>query len=318
VTLPAASPGTRVAVAILDLDQHQVTMRCLESIAGGGELPDVVVLLHNGCRPFETDVAAAFGLPIVEVGSEVNLGCAAGRNVLLSLLFDGDMADTCVVLDNDTVVDHSFIGNVRRVCAPTNVWAPVIRSPDGTTWAAGGLFVDGGLPHQIDQPPDGVRAVDWAPGACLVVPRPAWLTSWGFDEALDFYFEDCEWCERVHDSGFPVAVSPELRVTHEANQSLDGPGSVARTRLWARNAMALSLLGSRVVSVPPWRFVVQNLVAAASELATGEGSQAAARLQALLAGTRLGLERRFLPDGAVPRRGRSKRPRKVTLARSSL
>lgn len=232
----------RIGVVVLDLDQAPVTRRCLESLAAGSEIPDVVVVVENGSASVDGVTAdLRRRLNLLTLPLRRNLGCAGGRNVGLRFLLANTDAERFVILDNDTVATPDFVAGVRRAPLPElGACSPVVYELNGSRiWSAGGSIERDGSVHQLDMPPpDGRMAtVDWLPGACMVMTRASWASGHEFDEDLGFYFEDIDWCCRMRADGGRMLVDPSLAILHEANQSLGGEWSPERVRLWARNRL---------------------------------------------------------------------------------
>ncbi len=90
---------------------------------------------------------------------------------------------------------------------------------------------------EVDQEQhDGVRDVFVLPTACLLVRADLFRELGGFDDSIDLYGEDAEFCWRVHHSGARVVVAPSARVRHrgrlaERRPDLNGVRLAARHRL---------------------------------------------------------------------------------------
>jgi N-acetylglucosaminyl-diphospho-decaprenol L-rhamnosyltransferase len=61
--------------------------------------------------------------------------------------------------------------------------------------------------------------VDWLTGACMLVRREAIEAVGPMDEGFFLYYEDVDWCHRMHDAGWEVAVVPAARCVHHLGQS---------------------------------------------------------------------------------------------------
>ena len=113
-----------------------------------------------------------------------------------------------------------------------------------------------------------VRDVDWLLGAALLVRREAVEDVGGMDERFFLYFEDVDWCSRMHRRGWRVVYLPAARMVHAHQRAsargLLGPGQRAHLEsalrfyekwslvlyLWKRKATeirAASTLASDVV-----------------------------------------------------------------------
>ncbi|MBN2247117.1 MAG: dTDP-4-dehydrorhamnose reductase [Coriobacteriia bacterium] len=72
---------------------------------------------------------------------------------------------------------------------------------------------------------DACTSVDWVTGACMLVRSQA-ITKVGLlDDGFFLYYEDVDWCHRMHDEGWDVLVEPVARVTHHLGRS-DAPSPV--------------------------------------------------------------------------------------------
>ena len=70
-------------------------------------------------------------------------------------------------------------------------------------------------------------------GAFLMLRRSAWEALGGFDE--DFYpvwFEDVDYCKRLHDSGFRILYVPAAVAEHKGGQSITQMGWMVRQHVW--------------------------------------------------------------------------------------
>jgi len=274
---------------VLDLDQHDLTLRCLRSLAAGASLPDTVVLVENGQHiPCASTGTLASSLPIVVLSAGQNLGCAGGRNLGLNYLARNTTLTTFVVLDNDAVATPDLIERLLAAPPqPLDVVAPVIfDAVSGCVWSSGGSIDGTGELLQFDNDlsdyPDAYREVNWAPGACLVMHKDTWLTVGEFDSWMIFLYEDIEWCHRLRAAGGRVLVARDLRIDHMANQSLGGRLSPARLRLGVRNetVLRISVLG-RSGTV---RFLGRESLSALRDLAGRRSRLSGARARGLAEG----------------------------------
>jgi GT2 family glycosyltransferase len=65
-----------------------------------------------------------------------------------------------------------------------------------------------------------VQEVGWVTGASMLVRREAMVTAGLLDENMFMYFEDCEWCLRMRQTGWKVFFHPAFTVIHLGGQSL--------------------------------------------------------------------------------------------------
>ncbi len=70
--------------------------------------------------------------------------------------------------------------------------------------------------------------VDWVTGACMLVRRAAIEVVGAMDERFFLYWEDVEWCHRMHDNGWDVLVEPTASATHHLGGSVANSGVAAK------------------------------------------------------------------------------------------
>lgn len=70
--------------------------------------------------------------------------------------------------------------------------------------------------------------VDWVTGACMLVRREAIQDVGPMDEQFFIYWEDAEWCHRMHDNGWHVLLEPAASVIHYRGVSAAPVGFVAQ------------------------------------------------------------------------------------------
>lgn len=276
-----------VGVVVLDFNQATLTSRCVESLVRSTRPPDHLVIVDNGNgEPYSTDQEATKVVPTTVLRPGRNLGCAGGRNLGVNFIVGNTDIHTIVVLDNDAVVERDTLHRLAsRSPADGEVVAPLIRDfHSGAVWSSGGRVTADGTIEQLDtvlDGRDGEITVDWSPGACLAFNRATWSSVGPFDTALDFLFEDIEWCARVRGSNGRVVVRPELIVLHEPHQSLGGEWSPTRVRYWARNSTIHRAVVARagVASLAQW--VGNEILLSVRDVAAGKPKWSTARLLGL-------------------------------------
>lgn len=287
-----------VGVVLLDLNQSETTLRCLHSLAHGDATPELVVLVENGSSPVSRDELRELDrlMDIVVLRPDQNLGCAGGRNLGLNYLAANTALSRYIVLDNDTVVSDEFISTIQEMAIDSmEVIAPVITDLDeDTIWSAGGRVEPTGSIEQLTTLPTGEPesfTVDWSPGACLIFNRTLWEQVGEFDEWMDFFFEDIEWCLRVAQLGGKISIHRTLKIEHEGSLSLGGEDSPTRTRFWARNGTVFRLDTLGVHPLESLKWILRELTTGLSELRHGRVDHSKARIQGLAQGIRESIRR---------------------------
>jgi GT2 family glycosyltransferase len=74
----------------------------------------------------------------------------------------------------------------------------------------------------------GTTPVDWVTGACMLVRRSAIEAVGPMDEGFFLYYEDVEWCHRMHDGGWKVLIEPTSICVHARGGSGGGSSGVQK------------------------------------------------------------------------------------------
>lgn len=137
---------------------------------------------------------------------------------------------------------------------------------------------------EVDQEQhDGVRDVFVLPTACLMVRADLFRELRGFDDAINFYGEDIEFCWRMHHSGARVVVAPSARARHRGLLSQRRP-DVSDVRLAARHRLrtVATMTGAARLPGRVLELVLLTFVELAVGLFTGRFKQGLASLAALV------------------------------------
>lgn len=216
-----------ITCIVLNWNGHQDTLACLESLRAVSYPGFSVLVVDNGST--DGSVAAireAFpGVELIETGE--NLGFAAGNNVGLRHALDRG-ADYALLLNNDTVVDPDFAGQLVAavqadggigIAGPTIYYhslPDVVWSVGGAIdWRRGWTWMVGLDEQDSGQFGSAPRAVDFVTGCALLISRPALQAAGLLDERFFMYYEEVEWCVRVARAGFSIRHVPTARVWHK-------------------------------------------------------------------------------------------------------
>lgn len=203
--------------------------------------------------------------PDTRVIPAANRGFAASNNVGIAATTGG-----CVLLLNPDaeLEDHCLSPLVARIRSNRTaaVVAPKVVNPDGTLQDGSfGQFptlgrtivthlnrfahkISGGILKSTGDIPT-TLPVDWVTGACMLVRRSAIENAGPLDEGFFLYYEDVEWCHRMHDNGFTVLIEPIATCIHHRGASGGGDSPAAEKayresfyrycRLYRLNGLAL-------------------------------------------------------------------------------
>jgi len=244
---PAHSdPLPVVSVIIVHYRSPDLLAHCLERLAAAGiGLPGETIVVDNAPRDdAATRIAARYGARAivnernVGYGPAINQGLAAARGRYF------------LILNPDVEVQP---GSVESLAAylesrpAVGICAPKLLNPDGslqysartfyTLWTIllrrtflGKLFPRARALREhlmLDWDHNDERDVDWVIGGAILVRRAAVEDVGGMDERFFLYFEDVDWCSRMHRRGWRVVYVPQAEMIH-AHQRASARGFLSR------------------------------------------------------------------------------------------
>jgi GT2 family glycosyltransferase len=231
-----------VDVIIVAHDSGALLSEAVASVVGQVQ-PGRVVVVDAGSIDGAVE-ALAETFPTVRVIRTENRGFAAGNNAGLI-----DTAGEYVLLLNPDAAleERGVLTLVARAKSNRTaaIVAPCVTDPDGATQAGSfGPFptlrttlaargnallnrISGG---RVARPPvlRGTTPVDWVTGACMLVRRAAIEKVGPMDEGFFLYYEDVEWCHRMHDAGWAVLIEPSTTCVHARGGSGGGDSAAAQ------------------------------------------------------------------------------------------
>ncbi|NWL35198.1 glycosyltransferase family 2 protein [Paenarthrobacter nitroguajacolicus] len=264
----------RGSFIIVTYNSESVIAGCLAPLVDLALAGHEVIIVDNNSHD-ETLTICAKLIPTAKIirnpnndgfAKAVNIGVAASAG------------STIVLLNPDAVGTAESFNQLLKSSAesPRAVIAPMIVHPEhrlsvvsagrqpklrrmilhysGLARLAGPRFLEGHYlyPHQAKSD----RNVEWATGACLVIPKDLWLAVGGLTERWFMYAEDIEFCHRVVSAGYTVRLLPGIEISHAAGTGTSEPKSMKAD--WIVNLWHFyndDLSPSRAAS-SLWKFVV--------------------------------------------------------------
>ena len=232
-----------LSIVIPTHDTRELTLRCLDSLAGGGPALEVIVVDDASADGTAEAVAARHpeaGVLIEQrragFTSAANRGLAAATG------------DVLLLLNSDTEVPAGSLAALASAFADDaglGIAGAELRYPDGAAqWSAGlaptplwQLAQASGLPALLGRLPGYRRLrppgrgagspVDWVSGAALAMRRAVWAAAGPLDERFRFYCQDLDLCLAAKELGWRVAVVPGFVVHHHHGATISAGGGSA-------------------------------------------------------------------------------------------
>jgi GT2 family glycosyltransferase len=249
--------GTRVTVLVISWNCREALERCLAALAGE---PHNVLVVDNASSDGTAAHVAAAHPEVTLVRADTNLGFAAAVNLgvgrstspfVLLLNPDTQLAPGAVdrlVEFLDAHPGHAGVaGSLVNADGTRQRGFNLRRFPTLASLAAELLLLDHLWPtnpltrryRALDLDLEAAQNVDQPAAACLLVRRVAFEAVGGMDTRFfPAWFEDVDFCRRLHDAGWRLAYLPTARCLHEGGISVGALGRPAFSAIFYRNMHA--------------------------------------------------------------------------------
>lgn len=233
---PSTSNDNLVSVVMVSYQSADDLPECLSSLKGAAGTRDLeLIVVDNASRDNSADIAQAHGATVIRnsgnpgLSAAINQGAAAAGGSWIFLL------------NPDTRLEENSIELlVQRLESDSRIGAagPHIVQPDGSTYPTGRRFpsffvgvlhaVLGAVwpsnpatkrYHMVEMDRTTAQDVDWVSGSCMMVRRAAFESLNGFDAKYFMYFEELDFCLRLHRAGWRVVFDPAATVMHKVGGS---------------------------------------------------------------------------------------------------
>jgi GT2 family glycosyltransferase len=216
----------RVLVIVLCYNGIDLTRACLRSLREV-RYPNMHVLVVDNLSQDSTPAIVRAEFPEVQVlETGANLGYAEGNNAgLREALAQG--CNYALLLNNDTEAAPDFLSALVEACEADKrigVAGPKVNffEPQTLVYSAGGridwtrgnsemIGLNAPDRGQFDAP----REVDFVSGCALLVRCDAIRDAGLLDARFGMYYEETEWCVRIHRHGWKVMVTPASVIWHK-------------------------------------------------------------------------------------------------------
>lgn len=225
----------KVTILILNWNGKEDTIECLESLRHINYPNYDILLVDNGSIDGSVKCFRETypDLEIIENGE--NLGFAEGNNVGIRKAMDNGK-DYMLLLNNDTVVDCGFLGELVEVAesdSKIGIVGPKIYYYDyngrkDVIWSAGGKInlITGKTSHINGQKIDDESLckptkVDYISGCAFLVKKDVFDKIGLLDPEYFAYFEEADFCVRASKI-FECVYVPQGKIWHKVSKSTGG------------------------------------------------------------------------------------------------
>ena len=242
--LPAVDGNANILIVVLNFNGLEDTLDCLSSLRAQTWQKIAVQVIDNGSRADDLGrIAARF--PEVEViALPENLGWAGANNVGIRYALDRGVDYVCL-LNNDTILDPTAIECL--LAAATLLRRPCLLHPtiayfdEPTRWQLNprpGPCLNASIPDSDEKA--NIVQMDWAYGACLLLPASVLKTVGLLDERFFLQLEETDYFFRAKALNIQSFCALRARILHKESASFGGTITSAKTYYQVRNSFLLA------------------------------------------------------------------------------
>ena len=184
----------RVEIIILNYNGREDTRECLHSLESLDYPNYHITIIDNGSQDGLGELVKRDFPQVRYIYSPVNLRFAGGNNLAIKQAM-AEGFDYVLLLNNDTVVDRSFL----------KFWVEAIQA-----------F---GIGQKDDGQFDKVKEVSFLNGACLLIKAEVVAKIGMLDEDYFLYGEDVDFCLRARKAGYRLVYEPRAKIWHKISRS---------------------------------------------------------------------------------------------------
>ena len=292
------SSNFKVRIVILQYNNSLDTVKCLESVAqldypppaGGFE----VIVVDNASAANDLEVVKNWisnqyssTVHYSLITNHSNTGYAGGNNLGIKYALEHG-ADYVLILNPDTTVEKDLLTKLVHKAESdrkVGIIAPIIIETNHSNILKNvGMILDqenskiyGG---KIQWLKPELRHIEWhnfkdntferphksivadklfLTGACLLIKKQVFEDIGLFDERYFLYFEDADFCLRVQQAGYKLAIVEDAVIQHQVSASTSKLGSSLLLRYHYRNAHLFNFKNGPwwvILSLPFWSILI--------------------------------------------------------------
>ncbi len=252
----------KIAIIVLNYNGLGDTLECIDSLKRlkkNTHQVEIIVVDNNSKDDSQRVLSKERGITLIK--NKENLGYAGGNNVGIKKALDNG-ADFILILNNDTIVDKSFLINLVKSAKAYDIVSPKIYFAPGfefhkssykesergrVIWYAGAQ-IDWrniiGVHQGVDEVDKGQFSkgmeIDFATGACFIAKRQVFKKIGFFDERYFLYLEDMDFCVRAKRANLRIYFEPKAIIWHK-NAGSSASGSKLQDYFITRNRLLFAL-----------------------------------------------------------------------------
>jgi len=232
-----------IAVILLNWNNADATIKCIESVLAGSILPTSIVVIDNHsaddslkvinswCKNYlyKRQIENSNETNVILLESNVNSGYAGGNNIGIEFAKNKLSSECFWILNNDAQPDKNALEELLLIAKNNtkSFVSSVTLYENGLIEAYGGgtyfpIFGKAKLLHKKKRyQPDLKISVNYLMGASLLLPCEIIDKVGYMDECFFMYSEEIDWQWRAINKGYEIQVAPKSIVYHAGSSSTE-------------------------------------------------------------------------------------------------
>ena len=245
------------SVIIIHFRQDALTDEVLRSFdRHQAQSPAEVIVVDNASPSAYTLPTLKNPARVKNLRLEPGLGFGGACQAGIQAVSPETAAQPCIILNNDIVFEDDLVAGLLaalREHPQAGMIGPRVVFPDGRFQLSWGddltlrselrektrqreMHSGGGSLYSArEEESKRARPVDWLSGVAFIITREALQRIGGLGNSYFFYFEDCDWCRKVRQSGLQVWYDPRVTLKHLLGASSPKRDRSPKTMLFYRS-----------------------------------------------------------------------------------
>jgi len=240
-----------LSIIIINWNTRQLLLDCIASIFRTVQQATFeIIVVDNGSADGSVEAVAQHYPSVIIIANQRNAGFARANNQAIRRM-NGRFA---VLLNSDTVLTENALDGMlafMNVKGEAGMCGPQLLNKDGSNQTSFGafptlatefvsksllkLFAPAAYRARLAsrrQELQGSVIVDFVIGACMMARKEAIDSAGMLDEDYFFFYEEIDWCLRMHRAGWPVYHLPQAAIYHLGGGSSKSVSFRARAESW--------------------------------------------------------------------------------------
>jgi hypothetical protein len=242
--------GVRLYAVTVNWKRGDDTLECVGSLFRSGFDGIEIVVVDNGSKDGSVELVSKAYPNVKLIENDSNLGYSKAANQGITLALEGG-ATHILVINNDAAGCDDFVAKMLEAFGRHPkagiLGCRILYHSRPVIWYGGGYYDDwlGYSKHHHMEEPDNTEieesATDFVTGCVMLVKAEVFRDIGLFDERMNMYCEDLDFCIRAKEKGFESWFVPSAVATHKVSATAGVMGSNKmtpyRSYYYARNMM---------------------------------------------------------------------------------